>query len=99
MARRKKETGVESEHHVVGVRLRVTGLGNLKLSLTDLNDIQTQNLVDLPMLATTRFEPLRLANLQSQRIRLVGKVTEINEHFMIGRIIMFAKPVAVEYPA
>jgi hypothetical protein len=95
----KKEKGGEYEHHVVGVRLRVNGAGNMKLSLTDLDDIQTQNLVDMPMQLTTRFEPLRLANFQSQRIRLVGKTTAINEHFEIQRIIIFAKPVALEYPA
>lgn len=95
----KKNQGGEYEHHVVSVRLRVVGSGNLQLSLADLDDIQVQNLVPIPMQATTRFEPLRLANLQSQRIRLVGKTTEIDETFAIQRIIMFAKPVAQEYPA
>lgn len=94
----KKNNGVEYEHHIVGVRLRVTGAGNLKLSLADLDDIQVQNLVDLPMQLTTRFEPTRLSNFQSQRTRLVGTTTEINEHFHIGRIIIYAKPVATEYP-
>ena len=88
----------ENEHHVVAVRLRLTGAGNLKLALTDLNQVQTQNLVDLPISATTRIEPTRLANFQSQRIRLELSTTEIDEHFKINRIIIFAKPVAVEYP-
>lgn len=90
--------GGENEHHVVSVRLRVTGVGNLHLGLQDLDDIQTQALVDLPMQATTRFEPTRLANFQSQRIRLTGGTTEINERFRIHRIVIFAKMVAVEYP-
>lgn len=79
--------------------MRVVGVGNLQLSLTDLDDIQTQTLVALPMTATTRIEPLRLANFQSQRIRLVGRTTEIGEQFTINRILIFAKPVAQEYPA
>lgn len=95
---RKNETG-EYEHHVVSVRLRVVGSGELDLSLADLDDIQVQNLVPITMQAATRFEPLRLANLQSQRIRLVGKTTEIDETFTIQRIIVFSKPVAQEYPA
>ena len=95
----KKNQGGEYEHHVVSVRLRVVGSGNLQLSLADLDDIQVQNLVPIPMQAATRFEPLRLANLQSQRIRLVGKTTEIDETFTIQRIILFGKPVAQEYPA
>lgn len=94
-----KTGGAEFEHHVVGTRLRVVGSGNLQLSLTDLNDVQTQNLVDLPMLNPNRFEPTRLANFQSQRIRLTGRVTVLNEWFEIHRIIIYAKPVAVEYPS
>lgn len=95
---KKQSTGGESEHHVVSVRLRVTGNGNLQLFLQDLDDIQTQTLVPLVMQSTTRFEPTRLSNFQSQRIRLVGKTTEIDEIFRIHRIIVFAKPVAIEYP-
>lgn len=88
----------ENEYHIVGTRLRVVGSGNLRLSLTDLDGVQTSNLVPLPMQATTRFEPTVLANFQSQRTRLVGTITAIDEHFQITRIIVYAKPVAVEYP-
>lgn len=93
-----QKSGPEYEHHIVGVRLRVQGSGNLLLSLTDLDDVQNQNLNPLPMQITTRVEPTCLSNFQSQRTRLVGKVTVINEHFHINRIIIFAKPVAIEYP-
>ena len=89
----------EVEHHVVAIRLRVTGAGNLQLTLKSLDDILTQQLVDVPMTLTSRIEPLRLANFQSQRIRLRGETTEINEIMAIRKIIFFAKPVAVEYPA
>lgn len=95
----KKNDSGEYEHHVVATRLRVIGTGNLQLSLTDLDDIQTEVLIPIPMSPTTRIEPLRLANFQSQRIRLVGKVTELGENFKIVRILIFAKPVAMEYPA
>ncbi len=98
MANKRKNSGTESDQHIVAVRLRVTGSGNLDLTLTDLNQVQTLNLVTLPMAATTRIEPTRLANFQSQRVRLEGKTTEINETFRINRIIIFAAPVAVEYP-
>jgi hypothetical protein len=88
----------ENEHHIVAIRMRLTGAGNLKASLTDLQDVQTQNLLDIPIQAITRIEPSRLANFQSQRIRLVLTTTEIDEHFKINRIVIFAKPVAMEYP-
>lgn len=94
----KNSSGAESEYHIVAVRLRVTGAGNLKLSLSSLNDVQTQNLIDMPMSAVNRIEPTRLANFQSQRTRLTFKTTEINETFKINRILIFAKAVSVEYP-
>jgi hypothetical protein len=88
----------EVEHHIVSLKFRVTGAGNLKIKLTDLDQIQTENLVDLPMALTTRIEPTRLANFQSQRTRWEIRTTEIDEVFAIRKIIMFVKPVAVEYP-
>jgi hypothetical protein len=94
----KKSGGIEAEQHVVAVRMRVTGSGELDMSLTDLQDVQTLNLVPFTMAATTRIEPTRIANFQSQRIRLVGSTNTINETFRISRIIIFAKAVAVEYP-
>jgi hypothetical protein len=94
----KKVGGMESEYHIVAVRMRVVGEGNLNLALTDLDNVQTLNMVALPMSPTTRIEPTRLANFQSQRTRLEGSVSEIDEWFLISRIIIFAKPVAVEYP-
>lgn len=94
----KVNSSGEYEHHIVAVRLRVIGEGNLQLALTDYQDVQTLNLVPLPLVATTRIEPTRLSNFQSQRTRLVGQVTEIDEWFEISRILIFAKPVAIEYP-
>ncbi len=94
----KKKGGVEGEHHVVGARLRVTGSGNLNLKLTDLNQINTYNMIPLVLAVTNRIEQTRLSNFQSQRIRLEGGVTEINEWFHITRIIIYDKMVAVEYP-
>lgn len=94
------KSGGEAEYHIVGIRTRVVGGGNLCYSLTDYNDIQTEVLVPIPLVAATRIEPLRLANFQSQRIRLVGRTGGlIDENFDIHRIIIFAKTVAMEYPA
>ena len=94
----KSGTTFESEHHVVGVRMRIKGSGSLDMYLTDLDDVRRYDMVPFTMAATTRIEPTRLANFQSQRIRLVGSTNIINEHFTISRIILLAKPVAMEYP-
>jgi hypothetical protein len=98
VARKGTGTGVEYEHHVVGVRLRVTGAGNLQSRLSGLNDIVQDTLEDIPMQATNRLEPTVLANIQNQRIRYELFTTELNETFVIKRIIIYAKPVATEFP-
>ena len=95
---KRSSTQFESEHHIVGVRMRVNGSGNLDMTLSDLDNIQTQTLQPFVMAAATRIEPTRLANFQSQRTRLTVSTNVINETFLIQRIIIFAKPVAVEYP-
>jgi hypothetical protein len=91
--------GGEFEHHVVAVRMRVTGTGSLNFGLESLNAIKTQTLVPITMAAQTNIEPTRLANFQSQRVRwtLSNDVSDCSG-FTISRIILFAKPVAAEYP-
>lgn len=95
----KASGGAEFEHHVVGVRLRVTGAGNLDMTLESYDAVKTQALVPLPMHNPNQFEPTRLSNFQSQRTRLVISVDQIDEWFSIHRIIIYAKPVAIEYPS
>lgn len=88
--------------------MRVVGNGDLNVALTDLGEVvgldvvptQTQNLVPITMVASTRIEPTRLANFQSQRTRLEGSVSGLDDTFTISRIIIFAKAVTVgEYPS
>jgi hypothetical protein len=93
-----KSGGEESEHHIVGVRTRILGSGLMRYTLEDYSAIQTVALTPLTMSSATRIEPTTLSNYQSQRTRLIGKVTDVNEWFEISRIIIFAKPVASEYP-
>lgn len=93
-----RNSGIESEHHVVAVRLRLTGAGNLQHRLSGLDDVIQNNLVPLPMAATARIEPTRLANIQGQRIRYELFTDQLDETFLIRRIVIYAKAVAVEYP-
>lgn len=94
----KQAGGIEFEHHIVGVRQRINGSGNFKMTLESYQAVKTFNMLDLPLLVTTPNEPLRTSNFQSQRVRFVGKVTDIDANFTIGRIILYAKPVSAEYP-
>lgn len=94
----KRQSGNESEWHVVAMRLRVQGEGDLDMRLVSYDDDSAYPMVSIPMQTATRIEPTRLANFQAQRIRFEGSVSEIDEWFKISRIIFFAKPVAIEYP-
>jgi len=87
----------EFEHHVVSVRMRVTGAGNLQCQYTDLGT-GVDVLDPIVMQTTTAIEPTKLANFQAQRIRFELKTTVIDEHFLIRRIVLYAKQVAAEYP-
>lgn len=85
--------------HYNGVRMRVIGQGQLKLTLRSLQGVRVQSLADLPMQMTTNIEPLRLANFMEQRVSLEIKTTALNDYFRINRIILFGKPVFSMYPA
>lgn len=94
----KSSSGAEFEHHLVAVRHRIIGSGNLKLTAESLQAVRTLNLLDLPITNPAEYEPIRLANFQSQRIRLVGGVTNAGDWFEIKRLIFYIKPVAIERP-
>lgn len=97
MARRN--SGGDNEYHVVGVRMRATGAGNLISTLAGLDNVVTDVLTPIPLAATNKLEPTVIANIQGQRIRLEISQDQLNDTFLIRRIVIYAKPVAVEYPA
>jgi hypothetical protein len=88
----------EWDTHIVSVRARITGSGFMRYTLEDYSAIRVTNLAPLTMASATNREPTVLTNFQSQRTRLIGQVTDINEWFEISRVIIFAKPVAIEFP-
>ena len=90
--------------HCIGVRARVTGVGNLRLFLASMGDPETGVPADeveldaIAMSTSTAVEPTKLANFESQRIQLHFRITEIDETFLITRLYMFVKPVAQDFP-
>lgn len=84
--------------HFAGTRLRVTGSGNLKLSLNSLQNVNVATLTPIPMADPTSREPVVLANFINQRGQLKFGTTVINEVFNISRIVIFVKPIWTGYP-
>jgi len=87
-----------SINHIVAVRLRLNGTGNLKLFLRSNDDVFSQTLVPIVMETLTDRMPNQLANFKSQFIQIEFGTTEINEVFTLGDIIAFIKPVSTGYP-
>lgn len=94
----RKTSGEEFVNHFNGVRLRVEGEGNLQTEFATLSNIKTQSLRPIAMLAATDQQEHRLANLKTEKAKFTFFVTELDEWFNIGRIIIFFKPVASSYP-
>lgn len=84
--------------HIGAVRLRVTGSGNLRLTLYSYQQVKSQVLPVLPMVASTDVQPTKLTNFKNQRIQVEFRVNAINETFTISRIIPFIQFVATSYP-
>ncbi len=84
--------------HCNAVRARVNGNGELFLKLKSLDEILEADVPSIDMLVSTYKEPTQLANFQSQRILLELFTTEIDEYFIISKLVIFVKPIYAEYP-
>jgi hypothetical protein len=86
-------------NHCTGIRLRIVGAGNLNLTLFAPDGVASQTLVPIPLSATTRVHPFRLANFNQYRMQLSCSTTVIDEVMRVNRIIVFMKPIATMEPA
>ncbi len=84
--------------HFNAARLRVNGNGALQQKLYSLDDVNNTSLPDIAMATLTNREPTVLTNFTEQRAYLDLRTTEINEWFVISKIIIFIKPVSTGYP-
>jgi len=84
--------------HYGAVRIRVTGSGDLKLKLISLGDVHEKVITPIEMEDPTYKLPNQLTNFKQQRARLRLETTEIDEVFLIDKIIIYVKPVATGYP-
>jgi hypothetical protein len=85
-------------HHFNAVTMRVVGDGDLQLSLVGFSDVDSNTLLPLALQSPWNKEPTRLANFNSQRARLVGTMTVMDDWFRINSITIWVKPVATSFP-
>ena len=90
--------GEEVINHYGAVRLRATGSASLKLKLYSLDEVKQSTLTPIILSSSNNIEPNRLSNFTQQRAKLEIRTTEINESFLISKIIIFIKPTAKSWP-
>jgi len=88
----------ESISHYAAIRMRVTGVGSLKMKVYSLDDVRSKTLVPFALATAARIIPTRLVNFTEQRASFEMKTTEIDERFRINRIVIFTREVFTSYP-
>ncbi len=84
--------------HFGAVRMRLTGTGNLDMTLYSLDDVKSSDLLPITINSSSNIQPTRLSNFNEQRAALRISTDEINEYFRINRIILFVKDIYTSYP-
>lgn len=95
---KSKSSDEELVNHYGGVRLSVTGVGNLRLKLYSKDEIKISPLISLPLNIQDNKSPTRISNFTQQKAKLEVRVSELNETFKINKMIVFVRPVAKSYP-
>lgn len=85
-------------NHFGQVRVRVTGTGVMSGRLLSLDDENSVNLPNITLQSTTARYVNALTNFETQKARLELKTTEFGATFFIRSIILYVKPVGMNYP-
>jgi hypothetical protein len=93
-----EQSSGETTSHFGSIRIRVDGIGQLRLAVFSLNDVKSKALVPLPMQDKARYSPTRLVNFVEQRASFEIKTINKGEKFRINRIVIFTKELYKSYP-
>lgn len=85
--------------HYTSVRMRITGIGNLDMTMYSQDEVFSSDLVPFAMQAATNIRPTRLMNFQHQRAYLKCSTDALGEFFKINKIVIYAKEVFLDYPS
>jgi hypothetical protein len=92
-------SGGDNITHFNGIRVRVTGSGNLRPTFKSLDDVTSLVLVPLVMASTGERSLYRICNYVTQQAALELTCTAADETFRINRIIIYAKTIYKMVPA
>jgi hypothetical protein len=93
-----KSNSSENIAHCVLVRMSALGLGSLRTLLITLDNVKAETLALTVLQPTGDIYPTQLANFKSQRMCVMLYTTDIDQYFIIGKVIPFVKPSSAGYP-
>lgn len=85
--------------HFGSLRVRVTGSGNLLMSIFSLDDVRTKVMQPFVLETTNHSMPVRIVNFNTQKARVKFSTQDLDDYFVITRIIIFVKKLFTMYPA
>jgi hypothetical protein len=88
----------ENISHFAAIRVRLNGVGDLKMKVFSLDDERVKILVPFSMSYTSRTLPTRIVNFMEQRAAFELRTSNIDEKFRINRIVIFVKEVFKSHP-
>ena len=84
--------------HFGGVRIRVTGQGQLKQILQSYDYINTQEIPEITLRTSNNVNPFVLANFNDQQASLRVYMDSIRNNMNVSRIVIFSIPLYTGYP-
>ena len=85
--------------HFAYSRFRVTGNGTLQLILRSQDPNVNFPMTAIPLQTVTNREPIVYSNFIDQKAQLHGFTTNLDDDFLISRIVVWIKPISFNYPA
>lgn len=85
-------------YHFGAIRMRVTGSGDLLLTLLSVDNVRELELTSFALDFSSNKEPTRLCNFTEERVALKFEVDAYDEYFELSKIVIFAKGMASNYP-
>lgn len=84
--------------HFGALRGRVTGTGNLLMSIFSLDDVRSKIMVPFDLQVTNHAMPHRLINFNTQKARIKFGTQDLDDFFNIDRVIVFVKKLFTMHP-
>ena len=84
--------------HLGAIKLRVNGVGKLSSFMLGYDRIESENLTDVPLSPTMKWEVTLLSNFQGERMRYVIYSNEMDAQINVSHITLFVKPLWMSNP-